>query len=180
MGTLGSFSILMHDCMQGSKRSRKERAIVSDADRAGVDESDLNRAKGRSKGGGVGRDDVRIRRVPFATARPTFHELRRTVLKLVSLDCVVLQADTVIQPYETQMCGNRHKAGALSPQRGSSKQQAQDKGMSTKQCATGVATSGPDREDGDGSVDADMHEAQGRGEEYGEQDDKAASKVCSW
>lgn len=35
---------------------------------------------------GVGRGDERIRRVPFPTARPTFRELRRTVLRLAAAD----------------------------------------------------------------------------------------------
>eukprot|EP00892_Ulva_mutabilis_P001109 jgi/Ulvmu1/1099/UM106_0016.1 len=35
---------------------------------------------------GVDRRDARLRRVPFPTARPTFRELRRTVLRLASAD----------------------------------------------------------------------------------------------
>lgn len=39
----------------------------------------------RANYGAITRYDPRIRRIPFVTARPTFHELRRTVLKLVTL-----------------------------------------------------------------------------------------------
>lgn len=41
---------------------------------------------------GVGRSDTRIRRVPFPTARPTFRELRRAVLRLAAAEDVTVTA----------------------------------------------------------------------------------------
>ena len=38
--------------------------------------------------GGIGRDDTRVRRIPFTTGRPTLRELKRVVMRLADVEPV--------------------------------------------------------------------------------------------
>lgn len=179
----------LHMHVQETKADRKEKAQQSsakDTDASLADESGLDGAREKERGGGViTRDDARIRRVPFATARPTFHELRRTVLKLVALEFVALEdLETVKEP----LSGAKHSHGEkLQTARASGS--AKDKGSKDKGKAK-QGTSGVQRTDAQGEGDDDedesdgeMHECHTSAGQNGEggadgEDDKAASKVC--
>lgn len=158
--------------VQESKRDQTQNTKGLDSD-VGTDNETMR------GGAGVARSDQRIRRIPFATARPTFHELRRTVLKLVALDSVAIEKHALSQPDDWLKNQNRTREDERSSVKGKMTQ-----GSPSKEVASAVKTGekaiqGDEDADDAGSEDGGMHEAHAKaGEGAGDGEDKVASKVC--